>query len=705
MIDMSAPAPRYVPPLDESPHHFGRPSRRLLRGGLLVRRPRLWSSGRSRRYRTRALATCLRATGMPGGLGAVRAVHASMPRPPTCSPPAPDGTDLVARVPIGALVDCAATATAAGGAAVVAGAVDAGDERDRGARRRARPRRSLRPPRRARQRGPGPLVGGGGGLARRSRGRRLGPAPRKGRRATRVAPDRRRAPPARRRVRPAQAADAVAARRRVQRGRCSHGGDGRRRGSRPLRGRSRCRTAAASTALYDVEAATAAPDTAFAVQRVATRVLEVSRPALSVAPDGWALLAYDETGGVRVLERPARAARFTPAFDDTPPDERPSEVDMPVVAVRDGGGGLVAWRSGYDHATAGTIATMRAAAGAFPAPRTVAPGAGSADDFGDAAAVFTATGTAGAPVDGDNGALRAAWPPTAGCCWRGAAERRSLMTTQAAAGTLDAGFGVRRGSAARCGTSTASLRLFLADGRAALAWTDNADRFGFGLPTDNGRLHLAVESVARPRGARRAAREADREPHPAPVRLAADTVSARPATAPATCGRFFPAGGATAPRSRGALARAGTVRLSLSVVRHRRGATSAAAPAGSSRVPRPPAAMQVTTVSLRVLVVRRPALPVPSAARRARRPRGASRSWSPGARPHPPAARSTPSIGQRRRRSHVETIRDPGLFDSVEGRGRTRFTLRLQSRRARRQCTGWPSSGDQTSTRGAVARR
>jgi hypothetical protein len=430
--------------------------------------------------------------------------------------------------------------------------------------------------------------------------------------------------------------------------------------------------------LYDVGAATAAPDTAFAVQRVATRVQEVSRPALSVAPDGWALLAYDETGGVHVLERPARAARFTPAFDDTPPDERPSEADMPVVAVRDGGGGLVAWRSGYDDATAGTIATMRAAAGAFPAPRTVAPGAGSADDFGDAAAVFTTTGTAGAPDDGDNGALRAAMAPDGRVLLAWRAERRSVMTTHVAAGTLAEGLGapVRLGSPVRDVNGVAPL--FLADGRAAVAWTDNATVFGFGLPTDNGRVHVAVESVpamAEPDapGVRLTGRRTQHLFDSQPIRLGVACDSACDVRAVLSGRRSD-----SAPLTR-SLSRAGAMRLSL----YSYDMTSRTRPQRRLRVlvrASAPGGHAVTTVSLRVLVVRRPALPVPAPldVRAVRRGGSIVVSW----RTASPARRASYTvIGQRRRRLSVETLRDPGLFDYVEGRGRTRFTVRLQSER------------------------
>ena len=317
-------------------------------------------------------------------------------------------------------------------------------------------------------------------------------------------------------------------------------------------------------------------------------------------------------------------------------------------------------------------------AGAFPAPRTVAPGARSGDDFGAGAAVFTTTGTAGAPEDGHNGALRAAMAPDGRVLLAWRAARRSVMTTHVVTGTLAEGLGapVRLGSPVRDVNGVAPL--FLADGRAAVAWTDNASVFGFGLPTDSGRVHVAMESVP-----------AVVEPDAPRVRLTGrrtqhlfDSQSMRLGVA---CDRACDVRAVvsgrrtdTSPLTR-SLSGAGAMRLSLSAYdttsrprpqRRLRVLVRASAPGGHA----------VTTASLRVLVVRRPPAPVPATldVRAVRRGRSIVVSWHTAS----PARRVAYAvIGQRRRRLSVESIRDPGLIGYVEGRGRTRFTVRLRPER------------------------
>jgi hypothetical protein len=83
--------------------------------------------------------------------------------------------------------------------------------------------------------------------------------------------------------------------------------------------------------------------------------------------------------------------------------------------------------------------------------------------------------------------------------------------------------------------------------------------------------------------------------------------------------------------------------------------------------------------SLDVLVIRRPPFPVPAPldVRVVRRGRSIVVSW----RTASPARRAYYGvIGLRLRRLTVASLSDPGAFGSVQGRGRTRFTVRLRPR-------------------------
>jgi hypothetical protein len=96
-----------------------------------------------------------------------------------------------------------------------------------------------------------------------------------------------------------------------------------------------------------------------------------------------------------------------------------------------------------------------------------------------------------------------------------------------------------------------------------------------------------------------------------------------------------------------------------------------------------PNARDAVALSRRVLVVRRPPLPVPRLldVRAVRRGGSIVVSW----RTEFPARRTFIGvIGQRRREPGPDSITDTGAFDGVRGRGRTRFRLRLRPERPER---------------------
>jgi hypothetical protein len=84
--------------------------------------------------------------------------------------------------------------------------------------------------------------------------------------------------------------------------------------------------------LFTVGTAHAAPGGRFDQQAIAPTAQVVSRVALAVAPDGWALLAYDDTDGIHALERRPGAHEFTEAFVDQPAVTRATEASGTLAA-------------------------------------------------------------------------------------------------------------------------------------------------------------------------------------------------------------------------------------------------------------------------------------------------------------------------------------------------------------------------------------
>jgi hypothetical protein len=247
---------------------------------------------------------------------------------------------------------------------------------------------------------------------------------------------------------------------------------------------------------FSVESATGAPGARFTGQRIASGALNAATVALAVAPGGWALLAYGSSTGVHAFERAPGASRFSAAFSGGPAGGGPAEQHSPAVAIGDSGGGLVAWRAGIEPKTAGVAATTRAAAGAFAPPRTLAAEVDTDAQPSIAPALFGSL----PPVDPGNATLRAALATDGRALLAWTAKRPSFggtLTPRVAAGSLGSGFGppAHVGSPVRDVNGVAPL--FLADGTAALAWTDNVGgAFPEDVPGGTGRLHLATESAA-----------------------------------------------------------------------------------------------------------------------------------------------------------------------------------------------------------------
>ncbi|HET8755895.1 MAG TPA: hypothetical protein VFM58_07790, partial [Solirubrobacteraceae bacterium] len=408
----------------------------------------------------------------------------------------------------------------------------------------------------------------------------------------------------------------------------------------------------------------------FTHQALAPAAQAVTRVALAVAPDGWSLLAYDESDGVRVLERAPGAQQFTETFRAEPDPA----AAMPAVAIRDGGGALVAWRTSTSEADAGVIATTRAAAGAFAAPQTIVPDT-SDSSFG-VGVLYADAG--GPPSDDGNGALRAALAADGRALLGWVSVRHGVARASFAPGTLAAGFAepTLLGGPLRAANGLAPL--FLTDGRAAVAWTDNATSLG--SPVGQGRLHVAAES-------------APVLPEPAPPRI---TVTAprrqrlydsQPLRARVGCDRpcdlrvtLSQVGEDGAQARSLAVARTISVKLLHLDDAPRRAArrrwrvrVRATAPNGR----------EIVTETRTVVILRRAPLPVPRILnlRAARRGGTIVVRW----RTEFPARRAVlVVIGQRERGLVPDTFTQPPTFAVRRGRGRTRFRARLRSERPAR---------------------
>jgi hypothetical protein len=435
-----------------------------------------------------------------------------------------------------------------------------------------------------------------------------------------------------------------------------------------------------------VETATARPGGRFAVQRVAKQVQDATRPALAVADDGWALLAVDGADGVAAYDRAPGIERFTPVPVPAPhggDDPWFGGMGYPVAAIRDGGGALIAWRTGFGNQN-GVAAATRTGAGSFTRPRAVAP-APRAGGYNDAAYVVLAGSSP--PQDPDGGRLQAAVSADgrALLAWTAVDDLGApTLTLRVVAGTLADGFGApaRLGSPLRSADAVAPL--FLSDGRAALAWTDNATSFEpSAVGESHGRLHLALESAPTrpspppPRIALRAQRS-QRLFASSPLRVrvrcdrACDIYATVRGSGSAVTASLSHAGRLALRLQRGDRIRTTRHRQTIQARRGRlRVIVRAAAPNGH----------RIATRSRTVRVRARPALPIarPTGVRARRDGDAITVTWRTAG-----PARRTQFIVEPRHSRHRHPS-DTGLLATqfVNGRGRTRFRVRLRPQQPR----------------------
>jgi hypothetical protein len=414
--------------------------------------------------------------------------------------------------------------------------------------------------------------------------------------------------------------------------------------------------------------AVAAPGGGFAVQRLGSPDAFGDVPAaLAVAPDGWTVVVHGpDARGLGVFERAPGTARFT-RIRLSPRSDAYHDVRDPAAAVGNGGGAVVAWRTGAVE-DGGVAAMTRGPGGSFALPEVVSP-ARRSNEGGSLVAVALGGSP---PVDADADRLRAQLGPGGRVllAWTGGRRGEPASVVRAATGGLGVSFDPAQIVSGPLRDAEAPAPLFLEDGRAAVAWVDNASA---GDASD-GRVHLAVEDVAQraseiPRLRLRADRTQRLFPSE-PVRVT--TRCDRPCDVLGTLAGADELVSTTLP---------GAARAELELPRYwftraaRRSGqvkveVSAAEPGGRTPVRR----------SMRIEVLRRPPLPLrrPLDVRARRRGEEIVVRW----RTAGPARRMYFSVLGRR------TLRPAGIdFSATQyrnGRGRARFVARLRPDRPRR---------------------
>ena len=417
-----------------------------------------------------------------------------------------------------------------------------------------------------------------------------------------------------------------------------------------------------------VEVATVPPSGAPAIQRLARTSSYDVRPRLAVARGGGAFVVFEANrkGVPIVFERPAGGSFARVALSGAP-EGRPYRT-TPVVALGEDGGAVVAWRAGTFDSTSGIEAVTRAAGGSFGPVTTVAPPPplryyGDGDGW---LAINPFDPRSGPPI-GDEPELEVALSDDGRVLvgWRSTAGSLPLQTAvaHAATGRLGGTFDSPQTLGAPMRRTTDLAALFLADGRAALAWTDNA-RF-----TRDGRLHVAVESAA-PQPAAPAPRLTVEAPRR--QRLYASQGVRLTARCDAACDLR------AAVRDRNGISnattatllKAGTIRLRPFHERAGRAriVVQATAPGGDGAVER----------TLRIRIARRPSPPfqAPLDVRARRDGDAIVVKW----RTAGPAKRQSFVVVGVRKRRDLDTV-VTGAFVGVEARGRRRHSVRLHARR------------------------
>jgi hypothetical protein len=253
--------------------------------------------------------------------------------------------------------------------------------------------------------------------------------------------------------------------------------------------------------LSTVEVAAAPPGERFGPAQVLTRsVQDTERVALSVAPDGRALLAHDGQGTIQVFERAPGGPGFSRVRRLR---TRRDEWERPEVAVAADGSALVAWRGDAGFESDGSeevLLTSRRGTGAWTEPVAVQRRQGDGSSLGESFGVLIATGGGPSPpLDLDNTGLRAAIGPDGRYLVSWGWERRLPLGDRVLGARMvrgEAGGAASRVEIAGCACRSVNgiVPVGLAGGEPVLSYTDNVTSmldFGLEIPRRFGRLHVA----------------------------------------------------------------------------------------------------------------------------------------------------------------------------------------------------------------------
>jgi hypothetical protein len=251
--------------------------------------------------------------------------------------------------------------------------------------------------------------------------------------------------------------------------------------------------------LSTVRVAAAAPGAHFGpAQVLARRVQDTRRVALSVAPDGSALLAHDGQGTIHVFERAAGEAEFARALR-LRPRRGFSEWQQPDAAIAPDGSALVAWAGAQEEGSGDVFVASRRGTGPWTAPAAVQRGRED-DSFGETGLIlFSSGGGPSPPHDSDNTGVRAAIGRDGRYLVSWGAERPLPLGDRRLAPRMvqgQAGGAPSRPETAGCACRSinGAVPLVAAGGEVLLAYTDNVTTmfdFGFEFARRAGRLHLA----------------------------------------------------------------------------------------------------------------------------------------------------------------------------------------------------------------------
>jgi hypothetical protein len=252
--------------------------------------------------------------------------------------------------------------------------------------------------------------------------------------------------------------------------------------------------------LSTVAVTTAPPGSPLGPTQTLTRsVQDTESITLAVAPNGAALLAHDGQGGIWSFERAPGGQRFERR---KPLGSRRAEWQGPALALAPDGSAVLAWRTERSNSEIepGVAMIEREGTGAFSKPRLIKATQGETD-FATSFVIYAVTNGVSAPIDDDNTDLRVTLGVGNRYLISWGVNRSSPLGDHPLApaiqsGVVGGGHGPVELLGCACRAVNGMAPLTLAGGEPALAYTDNTTYsagFDLELALGGGRLHLAAD--------------------------------------------------------------------------------------------------------------------------------------------------------------------------------------------------------------------